>query len=118
MWFTKRYALKTLNTKYHALFSQSDAKQQKWSMFWMAIALGHRDLCQKAWDRMEWEPREKTIFDVFESEEEVNRIIGVNIQLFADFVLLLLRNKDSVEFIMYIRRFVSYPRKCTGVDMV
>ena len=51
---------------------------------------------------MKWEPRERTIFDVFVTEEEVNRIIGGNIQLFADFVLLLLRNNDSVEFIVYI----------------
>ena len=75
---------------------------QKWSMFWMATALGHRDLCQTAWDGMESESRKRTIFEVFKSEEERNRIIGGNVQLFADFVLRLLRNEKSVEFIVYI----------------
>lgn len=110
MYFIFPILLESVNLKY-GLYSQSDSKDQKWSMFSMATALGHRDLCQSAWDGMSSKSRTKSIFDVFESESKMNRIIGDNIRLFADFVLRLLRDEDSVlvEFMMDLSKLHHFP---------
>ena len=85
------------NSKENAGIFYVDRKKQKWSMLWMATALNHSDLCEKAWGWMSADDQIKNIFDVFDSEERMNRIVRGNVALFADYVRRLLREVNRVQ---------------------
>merc|ERR1712241_72610 len=62
-----------------------DARDGKWSMFWMAIALNEEDSCEDAWNSMNSNHKIKNIFDLLESKESYDRVVGENTQLFAKY---------------------------------
>ena len=78
---------------------QEDRKQNKWSLFWMAIALCNEDLSEKAWDGMDTDHRIQSIFGVFESRDLMDRIVPKEKGLFVGFLLRLLTAEQTVECI-------------------
>merc|ERR1719242_2305778 len=73
-----------------------DAKDGKWSKFWMAIALNQDTLCAKAWDGMESHHKIDNIFDLVDAEstKTCDRVIGQNKQLFVKYAKKL---RDEIE---------------------
>merc|ERR1712241_1154461 len=51
----------------------------------MAIALNKKYLCSKAWSSMNPDYKIKNIFDLLESNESYDRVVGENNQLFAKY---------------------------------
>merc|ERR1719242_249865 len=73
-----------------------DAKDGKWSKFWMAIALNQDSLCAKAWNGMESHHKIENIFDLVDAESTKtrDRVIGQNRQLFVKYARKL---RDEIE---------------------